>query len=88
MTTAPACAGVNPTDSGPCSLRVADAAGQKQFGFDRDETDVDLPRCEMTGVSSDVHLVVYGDGSGTVAKLLGPEPRFVQQQLSEATPLS
>lgn len=65
------------------SPRVADAAGQKQFGFDhRDETDVHLPRCEMTGVTSDVHLVVYGDGTGTVAKLLGPEPRFVLQKVT------
>ena len=66
------------------SPRVADAAGQKQFGFDRrEETDVHLPRCEMTGVTSDVHLVVYGDGSGTVAKLLGPEPRFVLQKVTK-----
>lgn len=39
-----------------------------------------MPRCEMTGVTSDVHLAVYGDGSGTVAKLPGPEPRFVLQK--------
>jgi hypothetical protein len=65
------------------SPRVADAAGQKQFGFDRsDETDVHLPRCEMTGATSDVHLVVYGEGSGTVTKLLGPEPRFVLQKVT------
>jgi hypothetical protein len=64
------------------SPRVADAAGQKQFGFTREETDLQLPRCEMTGVTSDVHLVVYGDGTGTVAKLLGPEPRFVLQKVT------
>jgi hypothetical protein len=39
----------------------------------------------MTGVTSDVHLVVYGEGAGTIAKLLGPEPRFV---LQKATSLS
>ncbi len=65
------------------SPRIADAAGQKQFGFDRDETDLHLPRCEMTGVTSDVHLVVYGEGSGTIAKLLGPEPRFVLQKVTQ-----
>lgn len=66
------------------SPHVADAAGQNQFGFDRrDETDLHLPRCEMTGVTSDVHLVVYGDGTGTVAKLLGPEPRFVLQKVTQ-----
>ena len=65
------------------SPRVADAAGQKQFGFDRDEPDLHLPRCEMTGVTSDIHLVVYGDGPGTVAKLLGPEPRFVLQKATQ-----
>ncbi len=65
------------------SPRVADAAGQKQFGFDRDETDLHLPRCEMTGVTSDVHLVVCGEGTGTVAKLLGPEPRFVLQKVTQ-----
>lgn len=66
------------------SPRVADAAGQKQFGFDRhEEIDLHLPRCEMTGVTSDVHLVVYGDGIGTVVKLLGPEPRFVLQKVTQ-----
>jgi hypothetical protein len=65
------------------SPRVADTAGQKQFGFVREETDLQLPRCEMTGVTSDVHLVVYGDGAGTVAKLLGPEPRFVLQKVTQ-----
>jgi hypothetical protein len=58
---------------------AADAAGQGMFGFQPDEATT-LPRCEMTGVTSDVHLVVYTDGAGTVAKLLGPEPRFILQK--------
>jgi len=66
------------------SPRLADAAGQTQFGFDRqEETGLHLPRCEMTGVTSDVHLVVYGEAAGTVAKLLGPEPRFVLQKVTQ-----
>jgi hypothetical protein len=36
----------------------------------------------MTGVTSDVHLVVYGEGNGVVAKLLGTEPRFVLQKVT------
>lgn len=61
------------------SPRPADAEGQEMFGFLEEEKSL-LPRCEMTGTTSDVHLVVYGDGSGAVAKLLGPEPRFVLQK--------
>ena len=64
------------------SPRPADAAGQNLFTFDDEETGRYLPRCELTGVTSDVHLVVYGDGSRTVAKLLGPEPRFVLQKVT------
>jgi hypothetical protein len=67
------------------SPRPADASGQNLFGFVDDEIGRHMPRCEITGVTSDVHVVVYGEGTGTVAKLLGPEPRFV---LQKATTLS
>jgi hypothetical protein len=63
------------------SPHLADAAGQSILGF-KEEEPTGLPRCEMTGSTSDVHLVVYGDGSSTVAKLLGPEPRFVLQKVT------
>ena len=63
------------------SPRLADAAGQSMLGFKEDEQTC-LPRCELTGTTSDVHLVVYGEGSGTVAKLLGPEPRFLLQKVT------
>ena len=61
--------------------------GNRVFNHGRASTgprcDPQLRRCEMTGVTSDVHLVVYGDGSGTVAKLLGSEPRFVLQKVTQ-----
>jgi hypothetical protein len=63
------------------SPRLADAAGQSMLGFKEDEQTC-LPRCELTGTTSDVHLVVYGESSGTVAKLLGPEPRFLLQKVT------
>ena len=63
------------------SPRLADAAGQSMLGF-KDEEQTCLPRCELTGSTSDVHLVVYGEGSGSVAKLLGLEPRFVLQKVT------
>jgi hypothetical protein len=64
------------------SPRPAEASGQVRFDFESDDTSDYLPRCEMTGVASDVHLVVYGEGNGTVAKLLGSEPRFVLQKVT------
>jgi hypothetical protein len=64
------------------SPRLAESSGQVRFDFASDDTSDFLPRCEMTGVTSDVHLVVYGEGNGTVAKLLGPEPRFVLQKVT------
>jgi hypothetical protein len=64
------------------SPRLAESAGQVRFDFAGDDTSDFLPRCEMTGVTSDVHLVVYGEGTGTVARLLGPEPRFVLQKVT------
>ena len=63
------------------SPRLADAAGQSMLGF-KDEEQTCLPRCELTGSTSDVHLVVYGEGSGSVAKLLALEPRFVLQKVT------
>ena len=57
------------------SPRVADAAGQEQFGFDRrEEINLHLPRCEMTGGTSDVHLVQLcrqnlGDGQFPLNRL-------------------
>ncbi len=66
------------------SPRPADHAGQIAL-FSDDDTADQLPRCEMTGVTADLHLVVYGEALGTVAKLLSSEPRFV---LQKATKLS
>ena len=62
------------------SPRPADAAGQGLFTFQDEDLGSSLPRCELSGSTSDVHLVVYGEGAGTMAKLLGPEPRFVLQK--------
>lgn len=39
----------------------------------------------MTGTTANLHLVVYGEALGTIAKILGPEPRFL---LQKATKLS
>ena len=66
------------------SPRAADHAGQISL-FTDDDTADQLPRCEMTGTTTDLHLVVYGEGLGTVVKLLGTEPRFL---LQKATKLS
>jgi hypothetical protein len=66
------------------SPRVADHPEQISL-FGDDDTADQLPRCEMTGSTADLHLVVYGEALGTVAKLLGTEPRFL---LQKATKLS
>lgn len=63
------------------SPHLADSAGQSMLGF-KDDEQTCLPRCEMTGSTSDVHLVVYGEGPGIVAKLLGAEPRFMLQKVT------
>ena len=60
----------------------ADPAGQ-QVMFE-DNTADQLPRCELTGATADLHLVVYGEGQGTVAKLLASGPRFVLQKATSA----
>lgn len=63
------------------SPRPADHAGQIPLFADDDTAD-QLPRCEVTGLTADLHLVVYGDGLGTVVKLLGTEPRFLLQKVT------
>ena len=60
------------------SPTVADAAGQKSL-FEDDTSD-HLPRCELTGATTDLHLIVYGEGNGVVAKLVSTEPRFLLQK--------
>ena len=62
------------------SPRPAEAAGQVKFDFSDDNTADFLPRCELTGTSADLHLVVYGEASGVVARLLSREPRFLLQK--------
>ena len=61
------------------SPRPADAAGQA-FLFTEEDAFDELPRCEMTGSTADLHLSVYAEGSATVAKLLSPEARFLVQK--------
>lgn len=67
------------------SPAIAEAAGQERFNFEGDSTADLLPRCEITGSSADIHLVVHEEGGGRVARLLAFEPRFV---LRKATSLS
>lgn len=64
------------------SPRLADHAGQITLWSD-DDTEQQLPRCEITGSTADLHLVVYGEGIGTVVKLLSPEPRFLLQKVTK-----
>ena len=68
---------------GAHSPRPADAAGQ--LTVFEDDTANQLPRCEITGATTDLHLVVYGEGTGVLVKLLSPDARFV---LQKATNLS
>lgn len=67
------------------SPSVAESVGQERFNFEGDSTSQLLPRCELTGSSADIHLVVYDEGVNRVAQLLSFEPRFV---LRKATSLS
>ena len=67
------------------SPHPADAAGQTRFDFSDDDTASFLPHCELTGTSGDVHLVVYGEAQGTVAKLLSREPRFLLQKVTSVS---
>ena len=63
------------------SPRPADAAGQSQL-FGDDDTAARLPRCETTGSTADLHLVVHGADGNAVAQLLSPEGRFVHRKLT------
>jgi hypothetical protein len=62
------------------SPRPADAAGQLVV-FEDDSAD-HLPRCELTGATTDLHLIAYGEGQGVVAKLVAPDPRFLLQKVT------
>lgn len=62
------------------SPRLADGAGQKTL-FEDDTAD-HLPRCELTGATTDLHLIVYGEGQGVVARLVAPDPRFLLQKVT------
>lgn len=66
------------------SPRPADATGQGQF-FGDDDTADHLPRCESTGSTADLHLVVHATAGAAVAQLLSPEARFI---VRKATSLS
>jgi hypothetical protein len=59
------------------SPSAAEAAGQARFNFAGDTTADSLPRCQVTGSSADVHLVVHEEATGPVAQLLAPEPRML-----------
>ena len=62
------------------SPRTADAAGQQVIFVD--DSAAHLPRCELTGATTDLHLIVYGEGQGIVAKLVATEPRFLLQKVT------
>jgi hypothetical protein len=64
--------------------RPAEAEGQGML-FEGDSTAEELPRCEVTGSTADLHLVVHGAQEATVAQLLSPDARFV---LRKSTSLS
>ena len=64
--------------------RPADGEGQGQL-FGDDDTADQLPRCETTGSTADLHLVVHAAPGAPVAQLLSPDARFV---LRKSTSLS
>ena len=66
------------------SPRPADAAGQGQL-FGDDDTADHLPRCETTGSTAALHLVVHAATGPAVAQLLSPDARFL---LRKSTNLS
>ena len=66
------------------SPRPAEAAGQGQL-FGDDDTADHLPRCETTGTTADLHLVVHTATGAPVAQLLCADARFV---LRKSTSLS
>jgi hypothetical protein len=63
------------------SPRPADGEGQA-FLFTEDDVLDQLPRCETTGTTADLHLVVYRDSGCAVAKLLSIEARFILQKVT------
>jgi len=63
------------------SPRPADGEGQA-FLFSQDDVLDQLPRCETTGTTADLHLVVYSDGGNAAAKLLSIEARFILQKVT------
>jgi hypothetical protein len=62
------------------SPRTADAAGQPVI-FE-DDSATHLPRCELTGATTALHLVVYGEGHGIIAKLVATEPRCLLRKVT------
>lgn len=66
------------------SPRPAEAEGQGQLIADDDTAD-QLPRCETTGSTADLHLVVHTAAGAPIAQLLCPDARFV---LRRSTSLS
>lgn len=62
------------------SPRPADPAGQLVV-FEDDTAD-HLPRCEVTGATTDLHLIVYGEGNGVLARLAAPDARFILQKVT------
>ena len=61
------------------SPRIADGRGQEMLGVEEEPSHF-LPRCELTGSMSDVHLVVCEEPDGPTARLLGPDPRFLARK--------
>lgn len=66
------------------SPRPAEAEGQGQL-FGDDDTADQLPRCEITGSTADLHLVVHTANGTPVGQLLSSDARFV---LRKSTSLS
>lgn len=64
------------------SPRLADHAGRIMLWGD-DDTEQELPPCEMTGTTAALHLVVCSEGIGAVVKLLSSEPRPVLQKVTK-----
>ena len=58
------------------SPRTAEEPGQGKL-FDADTTSDELPRCEATGSTADLHLVIHGTEGSAAAQLLSPDARFV-----------
>ena len=63
------------------SPRPAEAEGQGQFFADDDTAD-QLPRCETTGSTADLHLVVHTAAGAPAVQLLCPDARFVLRKFT------